>query len=206
MGGFGSGRQHGGPCTDDMLALDVRELNRAGLLAPGRSASWQWVRDDRVMAAIGVRAELDRVMLDYRNRNRSARHNGGEWETMHCAVRLDWTPCALGGQRVWWRCPGAGCGRRVAVLYGGRVFACRHCHGLAYRSQRETESDRVRRRAMTSRKRLGWPAGILLNNGGKPKGMHWRTYWRLLDVQNQRVGAALAGLAGEIEHLKQRCR
>ena len=34
MGGFGSGRQSGGRCTDDMRPLDVRKINRAGLLVP----------------------------------------------------------------------------------------------------------------------------------------------------------------------------
>ena len=32
MGGFGSGRRGGGRCTDDMRPLDVRKINRGGLL------------------------------------------------------------------------------------------------------------------------------------------------------------------------------
>jgi hypothetical protein len=52
-------------------------------------------------------------MTDYRNQSRH--HNGGEWEPMNYAVRLDWTACGFGGRRVWWRCPAVGCGRRVAV-------------------------------------------------------------------------------------------
>jgi hypothetical protein len=31
----------------------------------------------------------------------------------------------------------AGCGQRVAILYGGDIFACRHCYQLAYPSARE---------------------------------------------------------------------
>ena len=34
-------------------------------------------------------------------------------------------------------CPAAGCGRRVAILYRGGIFACRHCYRLAYASSRE---------------------------------------------------------------------
>jgi hypothetical protein len=34
-------------------------------------------------------------------------------------------------------------------------------------------------RADKLRKRLGWEAGILNGDGGKPKGMHWKTYQRL---------------------------
>jgi hypothetical protein len=145
--------------------------------------------------------EADQVVLDYRNR--SAHHNSGEWESMSYAVRLDWTPCTMGGQRVWWRCPGVGCGRRVAVLYGGRVFACRSCHHLAYRSQREAVDDRAIRRADTIRRRLGWVPGILHGNGWKPKGMHWRTFERLQASHNSHVNAALAGMAAKLGRVAQ---
>ena len=158
MGGFGSGRQGGGRCTDDMRPLDVRKINRGGLLTPGRWFSWQWTCNEEVTATISLRVEADRVVLDYRNR--SPHHNGGEWEPMKYAVLLDWTPCTLRGQRVWWRCPAVGCGRRVALLFGGRVFACRLCHGLAYRSQRGTDDDRAIRRADTIRPPHYQPPGL----------------------------------------------
>lgn len=35
------------------------------------------------------------------------------------------------------------------------------------------------RRADRIRRRLGWDAGIANPSGGKPKGMHWRTFARL---------------------------
>ena len=35
-----------------------------------------------------------------------------------------------------------------------------------------TKADKIRRR-------LGWPAGIANPTGGKPKGMHWKTFDRL---------------------------
>ena len=89
MGGSGSGRQDGGRCTDDMRPLDVRKINRAGLLRPGRFFSWQWTRNGEITASIQLRVEADKVLLDYRNRNR--RYNGGEWERMNYAVHLDWT-------------------------------------------------------------------------------------------------------------------
>lgn len=196
MGGFGSGRQGGGRCTDDLRPLDVRKINRAGLLTPGRWFNWQWTCNGEVTGTIGLRVEADRVVLDYRNQNRH--HNGGEWESMNYAVRLDWTACGFGGRRVWWRCPAVGCGRRVAVLHGGRVFACRQCNGLAYRSQREADDDRATRRADTIRRRLGWEPGILNGNGLKPKGMHWRTFERLQGQHDAHVNAALAGMAAKL--------
>ena len=100
MGGFGSGKQGGGRCTDDMHALDVRKIQRRGLLWPGNSLTWQWTCNDETIAAIRMRVEADRVVLDYRNQ--SVHSNGAEWETMNYAVRLDWTACGFGGRRVWW--------------------------------------------------------------------------------------------------------
>lgn len=202
MGGFGSGRQGGKRCTNDMLALDVRSINRAGRLTLGSWFTWQWTCNGEKTASIQLRVETDSVVLDYRNR--SNHHNGGESEPMRYTVALDWTPCGFGGKRVWWRCPAVGCGRRVAVLHGGRVFACRQCNRLAYRSQRETDDDRATRRADTIRRRLGWDAGILNGNGLKPKGMHWRTFLRLQADHGAHVMQSLVGIAAKFKLLRER--
>jgi hypothetical protein len=42
---------------------------------------------------------------------------------------------------------------------------------------------------------LGWELGILNGDGGKPKGMHWRTFKRLQVEHNVYVEASLAGMA-----------
>jgi len=83
----------------------------------------------------------------------------------------------------------------VAILFGGSIFACRHCHKLAYQCQRETDDDRAMRRAETIRRRLGWEPGILNGEGGKPKGMYWRTFERLKAEHDAFVGVSLAGMA-----------
>lgn len=202
MGGFGSGRHDGGRCTDDLRPLDVRKINRAGLLTPGRWFNWRWTCNDKVMATICLRVEESRVVLNYRSQD--PHHNDGQWETMNYRVPLEWTACGFDGRRVWWRCPAVGCGRRVAVLYGGRVFACRQCNRLAYRCQRETADDRATRRADTIRQRLGWEPGILNGNGRKPKGMHWRTFERLQGEHDIHVNAALAGMAAKLDLLQDR--
>lgn len=127
-----------------------------------------------------IAAATASVELDYR-----VREHGGAWEDLRFPVRLDWTPCYYGGHRPWWLCPAAGCGRRVAVLYGGRVFACRHCHGLAYTTQRESAVDRQLTRADKIRRRLGGEPGAANPFPPKPKGMHWRTYERLREQAAQ---------------------
>ncbi|MBK8318351.1 MAG: hypothetical protein IPL05_06980 [Betaproteobacteria bacterium] len=174
MGGYGSGRQGGKRSTDSMNPLDIRRMHRDGLLTPGRAFSWQWTVGGKEVASIRLRTEGDHVILDYRNRS-----HGGEWRPMEYPVYLEWTNCTLGGRRVWFRCPAEGCGRRVAVLFGGSIFACRHCHGLAYESTRENSGDRAMRRADAIRKRMKWVPGTANPKGDKPKGMHWRTFWRL---------------------------
>lgn len=200
MGGTGSGRRYQGgkDTTCDMRALDARRLQRDGLLTPGRDFGWSWLRNGETVASINIRTEADRLILNYRSRS-----HGGEWQPMEYPVHLEWTPCNLGGQRVWFTCPGKGCGRRVAVLYGGSIFACRHCHQLAYESQRETSYDRAARRADRIRRRLGWDLGILNGNGDKPKGMHWRTYERLKAEHDAYVGISLAGMAKQFGMIKE---
>lgn len=190
MGGFGSGRTSGKGTTNDMRRLDIRAMQRDGCLTPGARFSWEWSSGGEVRASIRAEVADDRVTLDYRTRD-----HAGEWIPRRYPVLIERTPCHYGGSRVWWRCPSAGCGRRCAVLYGGAVFACRHCHGLAYRCQRETADDRAGRRADKIRDRLGWQAGILNGEGGKPKGMHWRTFARLKVEHDAHALAALTGMA-----------
>jgi hypothetical protein len=126
--------------------------------------------------------------------------NGLPAESIRQVVMLETTPCTLGGSRPWFCCPT--CSKRVAVLYGkGRLFACRHCKGLAYASQRESSSDRANRRVDRIRKQLGWPAGIFNGQGGKPKGMHWRTYVQLAAEHGLLVDTILQGIAQQFGFL-----
>lgn len=192
MGGMGSGRRYQGgrSTTEGYRPLDVRKLHKAGLLAAGMTAMWNWYSRGERRASIQVRAEDGRVRLIY------AATENGERRDYSYLVRLNWTACQYGGARPWFLCPADGCGRRVAILYGGAVFACRHCYHLAYESQREPDHDRIARRANKIRMRLGWEPGILNPKGWqKPKGMHWRTFARLNAEHDELAGAALMDIA-----------
>lgn len=178
MGGIGSGRHwHWGtkPTTSEYRSIDVRRWAREGLLEPGQSFRWQWSLDGEVVGFILVSPATGRVRLRYRSRD-----YGEDWRDHDYTVRLLAQPCHLGGYREWFACPARGCGRRVAILYGGHIFACRHCHQLAYPSQREKPFERQWRRADKIKARLGWPEDPDLHYGMKPKGMHWKTYNRLV--------------------------
>ena len=187
---FARGRKS---CTDEMWALDVRILQRQRMLTPGNSLTWNWSLNGEKTATINLIVLHDCVTLKYRQRER-----GGEWRTMTYPVSLDWTSCNFGGRRAWWQCPAEGCGRRVAVLFGNAAFACRHCHRLAYRSQREDADDRATRRANKLRDQLGWKPGILNGMGSKPKRMHWATYLSLLERHFMFVAISMAGVTKKL--------
>jgi len=175
-------------------------LKREGLLETGISRRITWSRGGEVTGSVNVQSEPGRVIMDYRHRDR-----GGEWQPERYPVYLDTTPCHMGGERHWFLCPARGCGRRVAVLYGGAIFACRHCYRLAYPSQREKPGDRAARRADRIRDKMGWPGGILEGGDwGKPKGMHWRTYERLCREHDALSDRALVGIMDHLNRLSGR--
>lgn len=139
MGGLGSGRQwyfDAKETTDSYRVLDMRRWQKDGLLVPPRWFSWQWLREGEVIASIQAQIESGHLRLMYRFSS-----GDSDWADMQYTVSLDWTPCHFGSERAWFICPVAGCGRRVAILYGGSIFACRRCYRLAYPSQRESADD-----------------------------------------------------------------
>jgi len=193
MGGYGSGSHHyytPRRTVEGRLNLDVRSLHRAGLLAPSTAGTSTWTRNGRETGSISHTARGEEegrattLELAYTL-------NG---EPVRQYAPLEWTPCHYGGARPWLNCPL--CDRRVAVLYAGQRFACRHCHNLAYESSRESASDRGIRKAQEIRRRLGGSANLSLPFPPKPKGMHWRTYYRLeAEAQEAYYGALLGAMA-----------
>jgi hypothetical protein len=148
-------------------SIDVLRWNRLGFLS-GRSAfSWQWVSDEENVATIGVVSSRDGVTLKYKSRS-----YGEDWSDV-----------------------GKYCGRDVAKLYQrGKLFACRHCHGLAYASQQESSNQRGLYRAQKIRKRLGGSVSMFEDFPDKPKGMQWRTYDRLRGRYDMAEARSMAGL------------
>lgn len=189
MGGLGSGRQDGKKCLDGHRRLDIRQLQRRGELADQSSVALTWTQHQEVVRTVQVDAQDSAVVLSHLVRTRS-----GEWRRVSYPVEISWSHCTFGGKRAWWVCPRPRCGRRVAMLYDVQTFACRHCHHLQYRSQRQSAADRSIRRADKLRVRLGWAPGILVEEGSKPPGMHWSKYVRLRRAYHRQLLVALGGL------------
>jgi hypothetical protein len=99
-------------------------------------------------------------------------------ELFNQSIQISKTPCNYGGYRYWFIC--LKCGKRVGVLYRHGVFVCRHCIGVNYQTQLQQPQDRLFKRLNALRERLGWYGGIVHGHGEKPKGMHQKTYNRLL--------------------------
>lgn len=197
MGGYGSGSHHyytPRSTVEGRLRLDVRRLHRAGLLAPNTPGTSTWTRNGRETGSIGhaARGEDDEgrataLELRYSSSGQPTRQS----------VPLEWTPCHYGGARPWFNCPL--CDRRVALLYAGARFACRHCHDLAYESTRQSAPDRGIRKAQNIRERLGGSANLSLPFPPKPKGMHWRTYYRLEEEAQEAYLGGMLGLMAQLD-------
>lgn len=196
MGGPGSGnwyRWDKRDTTADYHALDVRTLYRGGWLRPGVSGQSRWSYGDRETGAIAWDVLGD---WDGRAAALELRYTS-EGEAYRYRVALTYTGCHYGGARPWFVCPG--CGRRVAILYGGRVFVCRRCRSLAYESSREQPYARAMRRAQKLRERLGDAGGWRSSASAKPRGMHWETHERLLDAALEAEEESLLGLVGWLD-------
>ena len=114
MGGVGSAswyRFNKKTTADECQSLDVRYLQRNSLLQPRRSFSLRWSQAGRQTGSIRGIVDSSRppksMILLYRHRGGL----GAEWEEVRETVPLSWTPCNFGGERPWFICPGAGCGR-----------------------------------------------------------------------------------------------
>lgn len=180
--------------TNDLRHIDIRRLVRDRLLIPGTRFDWAWRRDEQVVASIRIEAGADSVTFYYLA--------GAEKRSVRQHVYLATTPCHYGRSRQWFTCPN--CGKRVALLYLGKSVACRHCYRMAYRVQRENANDREIRRVDAIRERLGWEAGFLNGNGCKPKGMHWRTFYRLEAKHDQLVSSIVGCMKQHLGLLQTR--
>lgn len=164
MGGYGSGRYGGRPAVEHLLSLNVNRLNRYCSLLRGWSGSWTWHdADGDKIGSVSLQAGQNQITA-------SGTLDGEPWKQ---SCSLTWTPCHFGGSRPWFRCPY--CYGRVGKLYiGDSGLACRKCYRLNYSSTREDDIGRAGRKLQKLEARLD-------EDRAKPKGMHWRTYERLID-------------------------
>lgn len=196
MGGIGSGdwcRWDSKATIEDGLKIDIFYLRKQGVLKhSGATGNLSWSRDGKEQGVISFGVGTDRLVLMY-----SHSKYGGERQEVKETIMFDRTSCNYGGERVWFLCPE--CEKRVAVLYcaSGR-FLCRHCNNLPYTSQNETHMDRMRRKAGKIRHNLGASQDLTVPVWEKPKGMHWKTFNRLLREEKKANEASVFAMAKKL--------
>ncbi len=175
MGGRGSGRY--GFLIDkceDFLRIDLAFLRKENILKAGNRGQLIWNRRGEQFASIRYVIEPAGLRLIYRTRGR-----GGDWQDVTDLVPITETPTQFGGHRKWLVCPA--CSKRCRIIYGGSYFRCRTCHGLKYESQYENVISRTASQRHKLRNRLGQKGSLDDPFPPKPKGMHWKTYRRLIE-------------------------
>lgn len=195
MGGPGSGRIRdfsSQPTVEDVNRISIYEMRKQGLLEPGTAGELTWSLGDRIVGFVAFHVSYDdQIILHY-----GYHKDDGTLEPVEQNIQIVWSKCNLGGKRPWFKCPG--CEWRSAVLcdYGER-FLCRRCYELPYASQQRGYTDRMMEQARKIRRRIGvtenlWPP---LQQSCKPKGMHWKTFYRLVERE---AGYNLASLSTSI--------
>ena len=212
MGGSGSGDwQDGRPLTSSRLALDVRQLRRAGLplaAQPTRAGRVEILSrggPDRG-GPLGSIAPVWPAAGAFEPGGPPGAavachvHSGADRPPYR--VALTWRRVGY-GWRPFWHCPR--CDRAASILYGAdgwtlapRAWACRRCAGLAYRSTRqdtEQRADSALRRALAALGATtgdGWAVVNVRDSytPPRPPGMRRRTYARRLAAYRRAYDAA----------------
>jgi DNA-directed RNA polymerase subunit RPC12/RpoP len=135
----------------------------------------RWSRRGQETGALSLTVHEHGLHLLYGTKN-----DRGELIRISELIPFTYSDAGFGGRRQWLRC--LRCGRSCRVIYGGRYFRCRLCHGLRYQSQREPDYDRAIEQATRIGVRLGdrkFNAFEADELPQKPKRMRWRTYRNL---------------------------
>lgn len=194
MGGIGSGRGSSWPTkttTEGVKKIDVRYMSREGFLKDGAQGQLAWSKSGKPCGNIDYKCSNGSLILNYR-----FREHGGEWQFVNQSVPVVYTSCNYGGGRPWFLCPR--CSKRVAILYGAdKLFLCRHCYQLPYDSQQRGNLDRL----IDKKHKLGEAIFQHYEYGegwGKKKGLHWKTYNKLLKKYEDTEAAYLSLMANRL--------
>ena len=176
MGGRGSGGHNSkGRLRDVQCArLDVHELARDGKLTLGKRS----LLFGTIWFEVAGGPDAQRLVLEFPVSSES----GERLDPLRQTICCYWRPAHYGGRYLMFLCPE--CGRPARVLYARyfseRIwfFTCRTCAGITYQSTMGHRWDRSARKVEKLRAWLRCGA-----NGTvpiKPRGMHERTYQRIL--------------------------
>lgn len=182
MGGFGSGRTGGHPTSEGCgsYVLSAKVLKAIQSTAEGCKGFAPIRYDD----GFEVNVHFDRTYPNDPHIELEHYSYDDAEELIRYSVNIIDSFPPYGGRRWWWVCP-----RTAATSYklflpnGGRRFLSRQAYRLGYACQRETDCDRLMRKARKLHRQLGGDGQAIGDNFDppKPKWMRWKTYERKLE-------------------------
>jgi hypothetical protein len=212
MGGQGSGGHNSkGKLRDVQCArLDVHELAREGKLKLGSRG----LLFGSIEFAVEGGPDARRLILEFPRRSAT----GAPLDPLRQIISCRWRKANYGGRYLVFSC--SECHRPARVLYAPYTshhhhigfFKCRKCAGITYQSTMGHRWDRSARRVEKLRAQLRWGAGDTVPI--KPRGMHEKTYQRILrmlayDEAVRKQGASYARKSTPDQHrahLWRQCR
>ena len=187
--------------------LDVHELARDGKLTLGKRGT--------LFGTVGFEVvggpDAQQLVLEFPIKSAS----GERLDPVRQIISCYWRQAHYGGRYLMFLC--SECGSPARVLYAryfsDRIwfFNCRSCVGITYQSTMGHRWDRSARRVEKLRARLQWSVGTAPI---KPRGMHKRTYQRILGTltYHEAIRKQGAGYARKCRpdqhraHLWRQCR
>lgn len=165
--------------VDNQLKIDIRDFKKQGLTYDAELTGTMSIRrngQETDSISIAINAYLLILRYLYKSSEDKVKRIRQE-------IKLDWLKCHYGGQRVYFICPQ--CGKRVESLYMiHEYFSCRTCCNLIYKSQQEDRADRLLRKVRKIRRKLDADDNLWSIIWNKPKGMHHKTFDRLVEQVN----------------------
>lgn len=185
MGGYGSGghnmrKSSTGYCPRiDSFWFNniIPTMNEKNIEQKAKNITW----DNG--AKINLIVYQSKIAVDYRFQL----NDYDEWKNVREDIRLSELPNNYGGNRLYFTCPT--CWGRYRFLYvRSGYFRCRRCNKLNYPSSRKGKNDvmtikmnnLLRDKFKVDTKELSY-CDMSDYVPDKPKGMHWKTYYKWLD-------------------------
>lgn len=185
MGGWGSGRPESTAKLDAGLKLEISRLIKEDVISSEggwRAGSWRWRYYGGDSTSVCYESNTNDPHNMWLRLHYTHNSYYDDPQKMDYKIRLVTTRPNYGGKRLWFECPITY--RRAAVLYsppGSKWFASRHAfRRCKYRSQGRSAKDRAIDKMWRLKSKLEDDGDYYL----KPKGMHWKTFDRMLgDVE-----------------------
>ena len=188
-----------GTYANNARSLDINRMVKQGVIMPSgrRLGGWAWTDKETGEQLASISYESDTI--DPLNSYLRIFYTLTEQEKkIDYNVRLSRSKPHYGGERFWFICPVTG--RRVGKLYlpaGGDIFASRHAYRLAYACQSEGFTDRALRKKWKLLAKFDDRLDLPL----RPKGMHEKTYERLLAQYEQQEEICMGYLLSMMQRL-----